>query len=763
MVYSLVVNYLQILILCFFSLVVSAQGIDYTKYVNPFVGTGGHGHTFPGAVMPFGMVQLSPDTRLRGWEGCSGYHYSDSKIYGFSHTHLSGTGCSDYGDVSMMPTTGKPKFAQRKYASSFSHLHESASPGYYTVVLDKYHIKAELTVTPRTGLHRYIFPDNETANVILDLNHRDKLKHGEININGDNEITGMRLSSKWANNQYIYFVIRFSKPFARSGILKNGIMHRKTKDAGGRHLKAFVSFDPQAGDTIYAKVGISTVSIEGARKNLEAEQQGWDFEKVKSKAKAEWNRELSKIEIESSDTSVMRTFYSALYHVMTAPILNDDVDGKYRGNDLKIHQADHFDFYTCFSLWDTYRALHPLLTIIDRKRTGSFVNSFLADYEQHGLLPIWSLSSCETWCMIGYHAVSVINDAYQKGIKSFNANEAFEAMKRSATISQKELNKYFRFTNLITMGSFYRYKVGWGDYQRLGYIRCRHARESVSKTLEYAYDDWCIAQMAKKLGKDDEYSFFNRRAQNFKYLLDSTSGFMRPRQKTFVKHFDPYKTSRNYTEANAWQYSFYVPQDISGQMSMMGGKKKLAVLLDSMFTTSSKLHSFLGLNFNITGMIGQYAHGNEPSHQIAYEYDYAGEPWKTQAMTRRIMNELYSDRPDGLAGNEDCGQMSAWYIFSALGFYPVCPGSDQYAIGSPLVDKAVIHFENGRSFAIKADNNGKKNVYIHSSSLNGIDYMKSYMTYEDLMKGGTLEFKMSAQPNTSWGSGDSDLPVSDIR
>lgn len=737
-----------------------AQNKDYTQYADPMVGTGGHGHTFPGAVMPFGMVQLSPDTRLSGWDGCSGYHFSDKKIYGFSHTHLSGTGCSDDGDVMMMPTMGRPHFWHNQYASTFSHANEKASPGYYAVKLDKYNIQTAFTVTPRTGLHKYTFTKGGTANVILDLNHRDKLKHGEINIDGDNEITGMRLSSIWADSQYVFFVIRFSKPFKKSGILKTGVLYNGMKHARGHFLKSYVSFDVADGETLYAKVGLSFTSIEGARKNLEAEQPGWDFDKVLKAAKAEWNRNLGKIEMESSDTSVMRTFYSSLYHAMVPPILCSDVDGMYRGRDLTVHQAKNFDYYTACSLWDTYRALHPMLTLIDRKRTADFVNSFLSAYEQRGLLPVWDLNSCETWGMIGYHSVSVINEAYQKGITGFDANEALAAMKRSATIDRKGLNRYFKLGPIVTMGSFYRYAIGWNDYQKMGYIRCYRAVNSVSKVQEYAYDDWCIAQTAKKLGKTEDYNFFIRRAQNYQHVLDSITGFMRPRQKNFLHHFNPYAVTFHYTEANAWQYSFGCPQDLSGQMRILGGKQRLATLLDSLFNTTSKLQGLP--EHDITGMIGQYAHGNEPSHHIAYEYDYVNQPWKTQALVRRIMTTLYRAEPDGLAGNEDCGQMSAWYVLSAIGIYPVCPGADHYAIGSPIGDKAVIHFENGKSLSIVAHNNSAKNVYIQSAKLNGVNYTKSYITYDDVVKGGTLEFEMGPSPNMNWGSADKDVPVTKI-
>ena len=724
--------------LLFTAFAVSAQSPDYTQYADPFVGTGDHGHTFPGPSAPFGMVQLSPDTRLKGWDGCSGYHYSDKIIYGFTHTHLSGTGCSDYGDVLLMPTIGKPEFDNKKYSSPFSHANEKASPGYYSVFLDKPKVKVELAVTKRTGLHKYTFPKSSQSNIILDLTHRDRAKQGEINITSDNEITGFRLSTAWANNQYVYFVIKFSKPFKKSGIIRAGAMALNAKHDTGALLKAFVTFETTEGEVIYAKVGISAVSIDGARKNLDAEQPGWDFDKTVSDTKAAWNKELGKIEIESKDKSIMRTFYSALYHCMIPPNLYQDVDGKYRGRDLQIHETKDFNYYTVFSLWDTYRAEHPLLTLIDKKRTSDFVKTFLTQYDQGGLLPVWELSSCETNCMIGYHCVPVITEAYMKGVTDFDTDKALAAMKKSAMEDRNGLD----------------------DYKKFGYIKMMDCRENVSRTLEYAYDDWCIAMFAKKLGKIDDYNYFIKRAQNYKNLFDPSTGFMRPKQESFVSPFDPAEVSHNYTEANAWQYSFYVPQDLNGEIKLMGGKDKLGLMLDSLFNTSSKLKGHK--QSDISGMIGQYAHGNEPSHHLIYEYDYVGQPWKGQSMVRRVMNELYADKPAGLSGNEDCGQMSAWYVLSALGIYEVCPGGDQYAIGSPVVDKAVIHFENNSTFTIRANNNAKENVYISSANLNSTPYNKSYITYADIMKGGTLEFNMSAQPNKTWGSGENDVPITKI-
>jgi predicted alpha-1,2-mannosidase len=708
---------------------------DYAKYVNPFIGTGGHGHTFPGPTVPFGMVQLSPDTRLKGWDGCSGYHYSDNVIYGFSHTHLSGTGCSDYGDILLMPTVGKPKFGNKQYASPFKKENERASAGYYTVFLEKPKVKVELTATTRSGLHKYTFPKSTSANIILDLTHRDRVKQGEINFVGNTEITGKRVSAAWANNQMLFYVIQFSKPFTKSGIVKANVINESLKHDTGSLLKAFVSFNTEEEEVIYARVGISAVSIENARKNLAEEQPEFDFEKVKNNAAFLWNNELNKINVESTDEESKQKFYTALYHCMISPNMYMDVDGSYRGRDFQIHQTPSFNYYTVFSLWDTYRALHPLLTLIDKERTSDFINTFIKQYEEGGRLPVWELSSCETDCMIGYHAIPVIAEAFMKDVKNFNQEKAYAAMKNSAMEDRNGLR----------------------SYKENGYIKFMGEGQNVSRTLEYAYDDWCIAMVAKQMGKTEDYLYFTKRALNYKNLFDPSTGFMRPKQDVFMSPFDPYRVDHNYTEGNAWQYSFYVPHDLSGQMNLLGGKEKLAAFLDSLFTTSSKLtgHS----PPDITGMIGQYVHGNEPSHQIAYEYNYAGQPWKTQAMTRRIINEMYHAAPDGLAGNEDCGQMSAWYVMSALGFYAVCPGGSQYAIGSPIFSNATIRLENQKQFTVKTNGSG---AYIQSAQLNGKPYNKSYLEYSDINNGGVIEFKMGNEPNRNWGSGVSEVPVTKI-
>jgi len=711
---------------------------DYTKYVDPSIGTGGHGHTFPGATIPFGMCQLSPDTRLEGWDGCSGYHNTDDRIYGFSHTHLSGTGGSDYGDVLIMPTVGKINLSNKQYSSEFKKTNEKSRPGYYSVFLDKPKIKVELTATARTGLHKYTFPKSNTSNIILDLTHRDRVKEGEINIVGNNEINGIRISSAWAETQMLYFVIQFSKPFKKAAISSNDIIDQFVKHQTGSNLKAYVQFDTKEGEVIYARVGISGVSIEGARKNLLAEQPDFDFEKVTNQARDLWNKELKKIDIESKDDRLLKIFYTSLYHCCIAPNIYQDVDHKYRGRDLKIHETNAFDYYTVFSLWDTYRALHPLFTLTDRQRTSDYINTFITQFEQGGCLPVWELSGWETGCMIGYHSIPVIAEAYLKGVTGFDINKAFEAMKFSAMEDRNGLK----------------------SYKANGYIKYKDEGQNVSRTLEYAYDDWCIAMVAKKLGREEDFKYFINRAQSYKNVFDSSTGFMRPRNGDFLSPFDPYAVDDNFTEANSWQYSFYVPQDLAGHIRLLGGKEKLAEFLDTLFTTSSKLTGHE--QSDISGLIGQYVHGNEPSHQIAYEWNYAGQPWKTQSMVRKIMYEMYTDKPDGLAGNEDCGQMSAWYILSALGFYSVCPASDHYAIGSPLFEKAVIHFENGKSFTITSRNSGKSNSYIQSAKLNGVPYSKSFLKYDDVINGGNLDFDMGSKPNKQWGSRDIDIPVTKI-
>jgi predicted alpha-1,2-mannosidase len=724
-------------ILFIFILHLNAQ--DVSKYVNPFIGTGGHGHTFPGASMPFGMVQLSPDTRLAGWDGCGGYHYSDSILYGFSHTHLSGTGVPDYCDVLIVPTTGEVKFKNSEYSSSFSHNNESASPGYYSVLLDKYNIYAELTTTRRAGFHRYKFPESNSSNIILDLVHRDEVLESSIQIIGNDEIRGLRRSKYWAKNQYVYFAIKFSKPFKKCGIADNDVLLPSITESNGKSLKAFVTFDTKKDEEILVKVGISAVSTDGASNNLNAEIPDWDFNKVRVNANAEWNKELGKILVEGGTDDQRTIFYTALYHCLLVPNLYSDVDGNFRGRDFEIHKANGFENYTVFSLWDTYRAEHPLLTIIDQKRTNDFINTFLAQYEYGGLLPVWELSANETFCMIGYHSIPVIVDAYVKGIKEYDVQKIYDAMKHSS-----ETNLY-----------------GLESYRNLGYVSQDKEHESVSKTLEYSYDDWCIAQMSKSLGYTEDFKNYIRRAQSYKNIFDPSTGFMRAKTNgEWYYPFNPFEVNTNYTEADAWQYCFYVPQDVRGLANFIGGKKEFEQKLDELFTADSKM---IGMDLtDITGMIGQYAHGNEPSHHMAYLYDYIGSSWKAQYYAHKILTEFYKNDPDGLIGNEDCGQMSAWYVLSAMGFYPVCPGQLMYSIGTPIFDKVTINLENGKQFVIKAENVSNENFYIQSATFNGKGYNKCYLNHNNIMSGGEIIFNMGSEANPKWGNGDLDVPISSI-
>ncbi|MBN2172679.1 MAG: GH92 family glycosyl hydrolase [Bacteroidales bacterium] len=717
---------------------------DLTDYVNPFIGTDAHGHTYPGATYPFGMVQLSPDTRLEGWDGCSGYHYSDSVVFGFSHTHLSGTGVPDYCDILIMPTVGPIQLENgaddpdNGYASRFSHENEEATAGYYKTILDDYGIAVELTVTKRAGFHKYLFPEGGESNIIIDLEHRDKVIDSYIHIVNESEIEGYRRSNAWASDQLVYFVARFSKPFEEFGITESGEKVDDKKIAG-KDIKAFLRFQTVKDEPVLVKVGISAVSLEGARKNLEAEIPGWDFDRVRKDAKDEWNKELNKIIVTGGTDAQKNTFYTALYHAFLVPNLFMDIDGQYRGMDLENHTADGIDYYTVFSLWDTFRGAHPLYTITQEKRTIDFIKTMLNQYEHGGRLPVWELAANETECMIGYHSIPVIADAYMKGIRDYDVEKAFEAMKNSAEMDH----------------------FGLKSYKQYGYIPAEDEAESVSKTLEYAFDDWCIAIMAKAMGKTEDYDRYIKRAQSYKNIFDPSTGFMRAKMNgRWFEPFDPKEVNFNYTEANSWQYSFFVPQDVSGLAKMMGGEDKLIERLDQLFSESSETTG--RDQSDITGLIGQYAHGNEPSHHMAYLYDYLSQPWKTQKLARQIMDDLYTDRPDGLCGNEDCGQMSAWYVLSAMGFYPVTPGDQLYAVGSPLFDEVTINLENGNKFTIRARHNSPVNIYIQSAKLNGKEYSKSFIRHEDILNGGELIFELGPEPNKNRGNNKSDLPVSAI-
>ncbi len=719
---------------------------DLTRHVDPMIGTGGHGHTFPAATVPFGMMQLGPDTRLTGWDGCSAYHYSDDVVYGFSHTHLSGTGCSDYGDILVMATTGEPLLAEGEgedtengYRSRFRHGTERAEPGYYAVRLDDYGIKAEMTVTARAGMHRYTFPAVERANVIVDLLHRDKVIDSAIRIVGETRIEGHRRSRAWARDQRVYFAAEFSEPFISHGVALNDRILEGASAASGGNVKAFLTFNAAGGAQVTMRIGISAVDIAGARKNLEAEIPYWDFERVRSEARALWNEALGRITVDGGTDAQRTTFYTAFYHSLIAPNLYIDVDGRYRGRDLEIHTAEQFDYYTVFSLWDTYRATHPLFTIIERRRTVDFIKTMLAQYEQGGMLPVWELSANATGTMIGYHSIPVIVDAWFKGIRDFDPVRALAAMKHSADQDH----------------------LGLKYYKQYGFIPAGSEGASVSRTLEYAYDAWCIAEFARSIGERKDYERFIRRAQGYRHIYDPSTGFMRPRMNGgWLSPFDPSEINFHYTEANAWQYTFYVPQDVEGLIRLMGGRTAFAARLDELFTTSSGTS---GLEQpDVSGLIGQYAHGNEPSHHMAYLYNFAGMPWKTQERVREIIDTMYGAGPDGLCGNEDCGQMSSWYVLSALGFYPVTPGSDIYVIGSPLFKNAEIRLENGRKFRVSAAALSEENIYIQSAALRGKPYSKSYIHHDDIMRGGELVFEMGPSAGSSWGTADGDIPPSRI-
>jgi putative alpha-1,2-mannosidase len=747
-----------LLLLCCTAISVSSSAQkkkDYTLLVDPFIGTGGHGHTYPGAVIPFGMVQLSPDTRLDGWDGCSGYHYTDSLVYGFSHTHLSGTGIPDYCDVLFMPTTGEPQFKNTEYRSAFQKKNEAASPGYYKTILDKYNIGVELTATTRVGVHKYEYPTTQQANIIIDLQHRDEVLDSWIEVVNDHEIRGMRRSKSWALDQYVYFYAKFSKPFKTYGIAVNDEVQKGKSKVEGKNIKLYIQFDNPG--RVISKVGISAVSADNALKNLDTEVPDFDFKRIQKAAKDSWNTELAKIDVEGGAPTASQqttqnalmstnptgarakkevlpdyarikqtTFYTALYHCMLAPNIYNDVNGQYRGMDNKIHTATGFNYYTVFSLWDTYRAENPLLTLIDKKRTTDFIKSFLAMQEQGGLLPIWPLASNETYCMIGNHSIPVIVDAYAKGIKDFNAEEAFTAMKAAVNRNQ----------------------YGLDSYRKNGAVLADDEPKSVAKTLEYAYDDWCIAQMAKLLNKQLDYNIYIQRAQYWKNVYNQQNGFMQARVNGgWLTPFDPAEINKNYVEGNAWQYSFLVPHDVEGLINRMGGKEKFEAKLDELFTTTTPLTGTKQVD--VTGLIGMYAHGNEPSHHMAYLFNFTNAPDKTQFYINKILTEQYSNKPDGLAGNEDCGQMSAWYVMSCLGIYNIAPGQQQFQIGLPQFEKAVINLENGKKFTIlnAAYAITRSNIYLQGINLNKKSYNKLYLDYTDIANGGEFEVFTGRLPN----------------
>lgn len=725
---------------------------EYTDSVNVFIGTGGHGHTFPGATLPHGMVQLSPDTRLFGWDACSGYYYDDTSIMGFTHTHLSGTGIGDYGDILFMPVVGeKPLIAgtaenpDEGYRSRFSHEQESARPGYYQVLLQDDSINVELTATLRAGLHRYTYPKASDARLIVDMEptiHGHQHPVTQIRVVNDSTIAGMKYTVGWAKRHYVYFYAVFSSPFDYK--LYSGTEYQSDSiSVTVNTAKAVMSFRNLPADgRVLAKVGISSVDEEGARLNVEAEIPNWDFEGVMKQANTTWNEALGKIDIETSDNDSRTVFYTSLYHAFIQPSLASDVDGRYRTMGHEIKQDASYTNYTVFSLWDTFRAAHPLYTIVTPEQNQAFIRSLLRKYDEGGILPKWELASNETGTMIGYHAVSVIADAMMKKQCDFDVKKALEACIRSSVYDTTGVTPMMdrQILNGKLMPVSIKYK------NELGYIPCDKVGGSVSQGLEFAYNDWLIAQMMKEHNRKDLYDKYMELSRNYRNYFDPETKLMRGRLSdgSWITPFDPASVQRpsNYVEGNAWQWAWFVPQDVEGLMELVGGQKSFEAHLDTLFTTSSELTGDPNAAADVTGMIGQYAHGNEPSHHIPYLYNYAGAPRKTQALVDHILRTLYHNDPNGLSGNEDVGQMSAWYALSAMGFYSFCPGRPVYEIGRPIFDKVTIHLSNGKDFVIQAKNNSVENKYIRSMKLNGEELAEPRFSHFDLMKGGELIFEM---------------------
>lgn len=705
-------------------------GERLTQYVNPFIGTGFHGHTFPGAAWPFGQIQLSPDNGTQGWDWCSGYHYSDSTLAGFSHLHLSGTGIGDLADISFLPVgtdiifnagESNSSFVSR-YAGRYSHKDETAEPGYYSVVLKNNGIKAEMTVTERAGLHRYTFPEGGPKNIIVNLGFAinwDKPYRTGLSVVDSCLVTGYRLSHGWASDQHVWFAVRFSQPVIASAVTDIG--------GEGRTVGCF-SF---SGTKLLAKVGISSVSVENAIENLDASLPGWDFDATRKAASDAWEKELSAIRVKTPDHDSKVVFYTALYHTMIAPALFSDQNGEFKGVKGDKQRAEGYKRYTVFSLWDTYRALHPLLTITQPQRVNDMVKSMLDHYSQAELLPVWELQGNETFCMVGNHSIPVIAEAILKDIGDFDRSGALQAM--------------------IVTSMFNR--DGMGLYDSLGYMPADLVQQSVAKSQEVAIDDWCLSAAANKLDRGAEASYFTNRSKNYRSYFDSETGFMRGRLSTgeWTTPFDPSFSKHegsDYTEGNAWQYLWLAPHDVYGLIDLLGGKEKFADKLDQLFKVEEGVKGEEA-SADISGLIGAYAHGNEPGHHTTFLFNYADRPWRTQELNRQIQTTMYLNTPEGLCGNEDCGQMSAWYIFSALGFYPVNPCDLKYQFGSPLVTEAQIEISPGKYFTIQAPKASAENKYIHEVTLNGTVINRSYITWEEIMGGGILKFEMSNKPEKS--------------
>lgn len=738
---------------------------DFVQFVNPMIGTSKMGHVYPGATAPFGMVQLSPQTNFevmfkegrynsKTYEYCAGYQYKDSTIVGFAHTNFSGTGHSDLGDLLVMPTTGKlildpieTKEGEKGFYSKFSHENETAKAGYYKVDLEDYNIKAELTATERVGFHQYTFPKSSNSHILLDLvynvyHHDNKNVWTFLRVENDSTVTGYRQTKGWARTKKIFFAIKFSKAFKSYGHQKynketyNGFYGRFNEkenfpEMAGKNIRAYFNFDTNAGEKIKMKFALSPVSSAGAMKNMEAEASHWDFDKTKKETQQKWNQELSKVEVETIKESQKETFYTALYHTMLSPILYEDVDGKYRGLDQNIHESKGFTNYTIFSLWDTYRALHPLFNVIQQEKNNDMIKSMLAHQQEsvHNMLPIWSHYANENWCMIGYHATSVIADAVVKNVGDFDHKQALKASVATANVS---------------------YFDGLGDYIKYKYVPDDKSHSSVSKTLELAYDDWTIAQIAKSVGDKNAEKTFLERSEYYNNVFNPVNGYMSPKLSNgkFRKNFDALDThGQGFIEGNAWNYGLYVPHQLDKMIKMMGGKERFSQHLDSLFTMELD-DKYIAKHEDITrdGIIGNYVHGNEPGHHIPYLYNWTGKEYKTQARVRMIMDTMYGPGVEGLCGNDDAGQMSAWYIFNSLGFYPVTPGSERYALGSPNVKNAILNLENGKRLEIKTINQSIKNVYVKSLKINGEKIDRNYILHNEIMNGGEFVFEMSSVP-----------------
>lgn len=723
---------------------------EYTGYVNPFIGTGGYGHTHPGAMLPHGMIQPGPDTRIDGWDSCSGYYYEDSTINGFAHTRLSGTGCADFGDFLLMPTVGEQKVEylgkesqQRPFASAFSHRNEYAEPGYYSVFLDTYGVKAELTATERAAMHRYTFPESKESGFILDMDYNIQQQTNqvmEVEAVNDTVLCGYKRSAYWAWQQDLYFYAVFSKPFTHT-------LYTDTIEEGGQQIpvcKMLLRFDTAEDEQVMVRFSISSVDGEGARQNLLAELPDWDFDKVRADARKTWNDCLSKIEVKTEDPDQLAIFYTAMYHAFLSPNLFTDVDGRYLGMDLKVHTTDKEDpVYTTFSIWDTFRALHPLLTIIDPHTNESYIRSLLKKQREGGVFPKWDCAANYTGTMIGYHAASIITDAYVKGYRDFDVREAYQACLRTAE---------YDTTGIVGPKWLVPFVMPRARYYKdaLGYIPCDLENESVAKALEYAYDDWCISVLADSLGDVETRDKYARFAGAYKSYFDPETRFMRGRDSKgkWRTPFNPRSSthrSDDYCEGTAWQWTWFVPHDVPGLVGLMGGEEAFVGKLDSLFTVSSELEGET-VSADISGLIGQYAHGNEPSHHIIHLYNYVNRPWRTQELVDSVLYSQYRNAPDGLSGNEDCGQMSAWYILNAMGFYQVCPGEPVYSIGRPLFEEVTIHLPGQKDFVIRTKNNSKENKYVQSILLNGKPLEQPFFTHSDLTAGGVMEISMGAEP-----------------